>query len=896
MADLEKIVKMIFEGDGKGLSTELNKMDKDFTSFTNKIKDSTGSLGDFGMGVAKAEAALVAMGAAGLIYAYEKAKEFENGVISLDKVMDEDEGLAGGLEIAKKAAIEFGDKYGESSKNVIYSIADFKEANYTLTESIQLSEDAMRLKIAGDLDAAEASEYLKRILAGFKAEASDSARVIDSLNGVSNVYNTNVRELAIGMGDLSGVAEVVGMTFEETEGLLTPIISVFGSGSEAANALKTGLIRLVDNTAPVVAAMESIGVSQRGANGELKSAYDILGEVAKAFEKTDQSQRLFIAGEIFGKEQTAKMVQILTDWDQVLAVTEVALNSTGSALEEVNKRLLSPEVAVNRAIVGWENLNIAIGQKFVTGATGAVNACTDIENALRKSLGQESFDVIWVAINEFFDDTTQLLKTVAKNLPETLGGVDFSKLVQSFKDLGGEIGEALDALFGGELDLTTVEGLEDAIQKIIDIATEMTKFTEGFVDGLKPMLRIIGEITDGVTGMDDATVKSFGNMSGTAKIITEITGKLQLFEKAIYAIAVTSTVSAIPALVAYGISIAAVTLALASAGASAYILAKGLNAIGLVDDKTILQIESSIRSVGDTIGLTSEKLKAKPLKPILFPISPQETESAFWDVNEGIKKIEENPIKITIDKTQLDELLSDEIFVDGKKVSIWTEFDDMAYDKVQAQKEALSGPIQTTVTIDGQSYLKFEDGVSDIAKPIDKPVELKPTILEQAKLDLERELNAVDNQAKTVQTAMEWKAKIDIADIEGSSKVATEAFSTIGASVVETSGDTAQMFSDLASGMNNMRTSDKWFMMDRLQEAQDKNSELIDSQIKLTEQQVEYMRLRNEKIENGETAEIKIDTTGVEPAIEMVMWNIIEKVQIRANENAQEFLLGLPSI
>jgi hypothetical protein len=41
--------------------------------------------------------------------------------------------------------------------------------------------------------------------------------------------------------------------------------------------------------------------------------------------------------------------------------------------------------------------------------------------------------------------------------------------------------------------------------------------------------------------------------------------------------------------------------------------------------------------------------------------------------------------------------------------------------------------------------------------------------------------------------------------------------------------------------------------------------------------------------------EIKIDATGLEPALNMIFWQVLKKVQIRANSLGSEFLLGLPT-
>jgi len=66
----------------------------------------------------------------------------------------------------------------------------------------------------------------------------------------------------------------------------------------------------------------------------------------------------------------------------------------------------------------------------------------------------------------------------------------------------------------------------------------------------------------------------------------------------------------------------------------------------------------------------------------------------------------------------------------------------------------------------------------------------------------------------------------------------------------------------------------------------------LESQSKLNDAQIQFMEAKAEAMSRGDGL-IKIDTTGIEPALEMVMWQIIEKVQIRASEESADFLLGI---
>jgi len=158
--------------------------------------------------------------------------------------------------------------------------------------------------------------------------------------------------------------------------------------------------------------------------------------------------------------------------------------------------------------------------------------------------------------------------------------------------------------------------------------------------------------------------------------------------------------------------------------------------------------------------------------------------------------------------------------------------------------------------------------------------------------DIDTEIELIKAQAETVQTAMEWTAKADIAQAEAAAEVTKEAFDTAGESVLALTEATSSMFGELLGNWEKLSGLEQMAFFDLLEDQQEQQNKLIESQIKLTDAQVEYLERKAEAFDRGD-ALISIDTTGVEPALEMVMWEILEKVQLRANEEAAEFLLGL---
>jgi TP901 family phage tail tape measure protein len=312
------------------------------------------------------------------VNALTESIKFEAALLDLQKVLNDTEGDAkqytGQIEDLAKT-------YGDASTEILQGVAVFKQAGFTISESFLLQESAMKLAASSELEVAEAAELVKRSLKGFKAPVSDVVRLTDVLNETSNNYSTNLKELAIGMADISPIAKKMGFSFEETVGLLTPIIEVFGSGSEAAQALKTGLLKLIDDAVPVADALEAMGINQKEFNEGMedgvkvmRSGRDIYFDVAKRFETLADNQKLVSTAQITGIRQAAKMVEIFDGLALSTEISNKALKSTGSINKETAIRLSATEVKGKRAAQSFNIMAKALGD----GLLPVWNALLDV--------------------------------------------------------------------------------------------------------------------------------------------------------------------------------------------------------------------------------------------------------------------------------------------------------------------------------------------------------------------------------------------------------------------------------------------------------------------------------------------------------------------------------------
>lgn len=315
-----------------------------------------------------ATVAVVLAGAFG-VKAVGEAIKFEDALLDLQKVLSDTDGDA---QQFVGTADQLSGVFGVSSATVLQSAADFKQAGFDITESFSLTENALKLVVASELELAEASELVVLTLNGFKAPASEAARLTNILNATSTKYATNVTELGLGMRDIAGIAKKMGFTFEETAGLLVPVISVFGSGTEAAQALKSGLLKLISTQKPVVDELTRLGIHQRELNeltgeytGKLRSGKDILLDVSKAFQTMDENQKIATTGILAGILQAGKMSEVFDGMGLSVEVTNNALEDTDSINKEVATRLTATSTQVDRLKVAFNNMAREMGTELL---------------------------------------------------------------------------------------------------------------------------------------------------------------------------------------------------------------------------------------------------------------------------------------------------------------------------------------------------------------------------------------------------------------------------------------------------------------------------------------------------------------------------------------------------
>jgi len=905
MADLQKTIEIIFAGTDK-TSTTIRDIAGGFSAITDGVEAAAQPLANIAELIEK-----VILGAGGLglafgAFAVNEAKEFQAAGSDLQKVLGENQEQ---LDLAKQAAKDYALTYGEAATSQLASTATFVQAGFGLSESLGLVKTGLDLVIAGEVSAEQSTDILIKTLKGFGFEASEASHIVDILNAVSNKYATDSQKLGDALAIIAPIAKLAGLSIEEMTGFITPVIEVFQSGTEAGNAFKTGLLRLSSDSKPVVDALKSIGISQKDANGELKTSGDILKELAPKFGTLTDAQQQFIAQEVFGIYQTGKLVSSLSDYNKILEITATAQNSAGSAAQEVAIRLESLETKIGIARQAFNIFAQTFGDQFISAATGVVGGFTDIEVALTSLIGTDKFKQLVDKAKEQLDNLQGYLVSIAQDLPEAFDNLDFSRLLDALSGLGGEIGDIFASILG-DIDLTTVDRLTTALQAVVNGFAVIVESAAGIVEAFQPFFNVIGQAIQDSDKFSSEMVKDFGNVLGAAQAITtiglEVAGALALmnesglsFKNAFEIVFNSIALGANSLQITFDFIAFAIIQALRDLAFTANEAIKVLS-FGKIDfNATVASLDNVANAIKSNLVRNSEEANANliAIKDTLVGTTEEAEKAgdasivATDKMKEGARSVQSEVQGISTDWAKVDAELAS--FFDGlvapKNINVNSD------DAQLAIARAENGITDLTKK---PYFVVMEADTAKVDKPIEdtkqKLTEIQKLAEKKLEIEADFKIEQLKQNAAVVQKAIEWKAKVDIAEVEAAFDTIKSESETIGKLFESTGEAISAAFGILGDFDLGSASGRKGFNAIIAQiEAQNKLQErALTIEERLANASIAYMDAKRAALQKGDGM-ITVSGQGLEPHIEAFMFEILKRVQVQVTEEQSQFLLGL---
>lgn len=869
MVDIKKTIDIIFNGVDE-VSGTLKTIGSNVESFGDGIQDIGEPFANAAEKVAILNAAIAGLAIAGLKVSSdmessgvrmqaalglttEEASRFkETAIAAYNTGLIDD--MAAAFDAVTIAQQKFGDDAGVSIENVVLRAAELQHIfGVDFKESMAAVKTLMQ---NFGIDSETAFGFITR---GYQEGLNGSDDFLQSINEYSTQFAS---------GGASATQFFSVMESGYQEGML--------GTDRAADAFKEFRDRITDGSEATQQALASIGLdnntlSQNINTGKITvtQAFDLV--IAKLNNATDTT-----------------------------TVMQAGMGLLGTQFHDLGTQAA---LGISTATTSLDDFKTSLD------SLGQVDFSTQMESAWRTTITSFGDIDLW---NDAKQKIAEVFTSIAENIPQAFEAVDFSGLVEAADDVWNQIG-AIFSGSGSDFDLTTLEGLENAIQTTIDSIESVIRVTSGMVEAFEPVVTAVSGLIGWFNDLDDATKLFIGNVIAAGASLTVLGGIVSTGGSLIVGLGTLLGIISGPAGLAVGFAslvgylvtdavgaFEAVGNAEKSLQASTENLASDMQA--LKSDLEALPAEVSTEIIAEIdIGNYDKAIEMAAAIPDEIWMSVK-SDVDIAPVENYVKLFGEIPPEISTQITaainagdfdEVQRIINDLML---EPVVIKPTIDPAAISEVKQGLQELEFYSETEgwqtikVPIEPEADKeKAKQAATELAEKLDP---LKVLDIE-TKLDIKQvdeNIARIEAGATIAQKAMELTASIDIAAIEAATKQIESAFGSVNVGIESTGELIGDALGTLA-GEGGFEA--KWAASDILKSEQLLREQEFELQKKLVDEQTKYLELKNKALEEDGAMTIQIDSTGLEPALEMVMWEIIQKVQIRASEESAEFLLGM---
>ena len=231
-------------------------------------------------------------------------------------------------------------------------------------------------------------------------------------------------------------------------------------------------------------ALAEYGIQVEKTDGSLKSTYDILAELKPKWDSMTDAQRVALGDTIAGQNQYKVLASVMQNFQHAIDATEVALNSSGSAIKENERYMESLEAKEQAVAAEFEDFaNRVLSKEVVGGFLDAKQAAlefinTDFGAAVTRIVG---VGTAAASVAGIIGTMGAKLALVAKQLQAAGAATGVLGVLTSPKSLLiiGAVAAAIGLVVEGarylsEIDTRKLEGLNNQLQETNDKISEMT--------------------------------------------------------------------------------------------------------------------------------------------------------------------------------------------------------------------------------------------------------------------------------------------------------------------------------------------------------------------------------------------------------------------------------------
>ena len=284
-------------------------------------------------------------------------KDFDSAITEMGKVSD----YSGEkLQSYTRKLADLGTEVARTQTEMTEAATGWLKAGYSEEDAALLSKYSALLQNTADeqISAADATSILVSQLKAYHMEAEEAIKVTDIINAVSAQQAVSSADISQGLTVASAAMSTFGNTIEETTALLTAGTTIFqGRSSQVARGLNMIATRVAKNKDELA----KYGVNINDANGQLRSTYEILVDLAPAWNTMSKAEQVALGNTLAGTNQYKILAAIMSQMDVAIETYDQALNSSGETMKQNAVYMSSLEAKTTALKAEFEKLVIGNG-------------------------------------------------------------------------------------------------------------------------------------------------------------------------------------------------------------------------------------------------------------------------------------------------------------------------------------------------------------------------------------------------------------------------------------------------------------------------------------------------------------------------------------------------------
>lgn len=307
-------------------------------------------------------------------------KQVYDNVKKIDAAMTELRIITGAtskeMDAAAKSIAKSAKEIGASMVDLTKSTSTYARLGFGLEDAQTLAtKTTMYANISG-VNIDEATTNITGILKAYNIGADGLEDVLDQMIWVGNNFAISQAEIGEAMNNAASALASNGNTLQEAIGIVTAANASLQNVNKASTAVRTIAARIsastaeleelgedagnILSTADLDTKMRAFGVAISGANGELRSTYSILADLAQKWDTFNDSERAAIADMLAGTRQQNAFYSIMQNWNDAASVVDNAAKGIGSLQEAQEIYIDSIEGRANQLKAAWEEFSTSL--------------------------------------------------------------------------------------------------------------------------------------------------------------------------------------------------------------------------------------------------------------------------------------------------------------------------------------------------------------------------------------------------------------------------------------------------------------------------------------------------------------------------------------------------------